>query len=138
MLSIDQLAAIVWKRKVTFVVTFLLVLGGAAAVTFMLPKVYRTGAYLYVTAGRQAASDFEQVQTNQVITRTVAELLQTRNTADDVASRLPFKGTGRNLQTTVEVELIAQSQLITVTAEASSPRRAQIIANTYARTFIDR
>lgn len=137
MLSIDQLAAIVWKRKVTFLVTFVLVVAAAAAVTYALPKVYRTGAYLYVSSGRQAASDFEQVQTNQVITRTIAELLQTRNTADDVAEALPFEASGRNLQTTVDIQPIAQSQLITITAEASSAQRAQTIANTYARTFID-
>jgi capsular exopolysaccharide synthesis family protein len=136
MLHGDHLIAILWKRKITFVLVFALVLGAAAAVTFSLPKVYETRAYLYVSSGGGSVSDFEQVQTNQVVVKTLAELLQSRNVAEASASRLPFPESGQGLLGSVQIEAIPQSQLITIGASAAQPARAQTIANTYAGTFV--
>ncbi|MEJ7784533.1 MAG: polysaccharide biosynthesis tyrosine autokinase [Solirubrobacteraceae bacterium] len=135
-MSAEHLLRILWERKLSFLLTFLVTLGTAAAVTFSLPKIYETSAYLYISAGEQSSSDFEQVQTNQVITKTIAELLQTQNVAQAAADRLPFASSGTELLQTVEIAAIAQSQLITVTASGSTPERAQRIANTYAGAFV--
>jgi capsular exopolysaccharide synthesis family protein len=132
----DHLLATLWKRKITFLLIFALVLGAAAAVTFTLPKVYKTQAYLYVSSGGGSVSDFEQVQTNQVVIKTLAELLQSRNVAKASASRLPFFESEQALLGSVEIEAIPQSQLITIGASGARPERAQTIANTYAGTFV--
>lgn len=138
MLSADQLLLVLWKRKLTFLLTLLLVLAGTAAVTFTMEKVYEANTYLLVASGRNAGSDFEATQTNQVLSKTYAELLQTRNTAEAVAERLPFDARPDGLQAAVEIEQISQSQLILIHAEADSPERAKTIADTYATTFVDR
>lgn len=135
MLNSEQLLAVVWKRRLTVVVTFLLTLAAVAAVTFSLPKTYSTTSYLLVNS-KAGGSAFEATQVNDVITKTYAELLQTRNTADLVARALPFPVKGAALQTAVTVQPVAQSQLLDITAQASSPDKARTIANTYASQFI--
>lgn len=58
MLSIDQLLAVLWRRRLTFLATFLLVFGAATVTTVLMPKVYVTGAYLYVSTGSAAGNDY--------------------------------------------------------------------------------
>jgi tyrosine-protein kinase len=136
MLTVDELIRIVWRRRAVFVVTFLVALAAAAAVTFSTHKQYSTTAYLYISAGSPSASAFDQVQISQVTTKTYAELLQTRNVANLVAGKLPFPMSGKAVQSAVGVSPVSGSALITLTASASTPARAQTIANTYAATFV--
>lgn len=138
MLSADQLLAVLWKRRWTFLLTFALVIAGASVVVFTSPKVYRTSSYLLVSAQLASGNDFEASQTTQVLTKTFAELMQTRTLADEVAERLPFETSGQVLGKSVKVEPIAQSQLIAITAEESSAERAKLVADTYAEAFVDR
>jgi capsular exopolysaccharide synthesis family protein len=119
------------------VVAFIAAMAAAAAITFSLPKIYSTVAYLWVTPASQARSDFEATQTSQVLTRTYAELLQTRPVADAVAAKLPYKTSGSELQGDVKASPVSQSQLLAVEAEARTPERARLLANTYARVFRD-
>lgn len=136
MLTAERLLAILWERKWTFLLTALVTLGAAAAVTFSLPKVYKTTAYLYVSASGSNLSTFDQVQANQVVVKTLAELLQTRKVAKATADRLPYQISDEDLVNKVEVTAIEQSQLITLTASAPTPDEARITANTYGGTFV--
>ena len=138
MLSADQVLAVLWRRRLIVVATFVAVLSSAAAVTFSLPDVYRTTSYLLVTSSDAAGSDFEASQVNQVLTKTYSELLQTRSMAEEVAEALPFSVSPAAVQKAVKISPLSQTQLIEVIAEASSPTRAQTMADTYARVFIDK
>ncbi|MFN2608060.1 MAG: polysaccharide biosynthesis tyrosine autokinase [Acidimicrobiales bacterium] len=137
-MSAEQVLAILWRRRAPLVFVFLLVLGATAAVTALLPRVYSTSSYLWVTSSRQGGSDFEATQTNQVLSKTYAELLQTPGVAGEVAARLPFRMSRQEVEGAVAVAPVTQSQLIRVSADASSPRRAQVLADTYASVFLDR
>lgn len=138
MLSFDQILLVLWRRRWTFLLTLLLVVAGTAAVTFSMAKTYEANTYLLVASVRTAGNDFEATQTNQVLSKTYAELLQTRNTADAVAQELSFSATGPGVQASVQIRPITQSQLIQIRAVAESPRRAKEIADTYARVFVAR
>ena len=138
MLGAEQILATLWRWRLTFLLTFLLVMASVAAATFALPKVYGSSAYLWVTSVRQTASDFEATQTNQVLNKTYAELLQTPGVADAVAAELPFRMTGGQVSESVSIAPITQSQLIRISTEASTAQRARIIADTYAKVFLSR
>ena len=138
MLSLDQLLGTLWRRKLAFVLTFVLVMAGVAAATFSLPKTYASTSYVLVVAGTGSGSDFEATQTNQVILKTYAELLQAQSVAEAVADELPFPSDAAELQASVSVTPISQSQLIRIKAVASSPLRAQQMADAYAEVFVDR
>jgi capsular exopolysaccharide synthesis family protein len=137
-LSAEQILATLWRWRLTFLLTFALVMAGVAGVTFSLPKVYGSSAYLWVTSAGQTGNDYEATQANQVLNKTYAELLQTDGVANAVAAALPFRMTGAAVGGTVSITPITQSQLIRIGAEASTPGRAQVIAATYARVFISR
>ena len=138
MMTVDQLLGTLWRRKLAFLLTFVIVLAGVAAATFSLPKSYASTSYVLVVAGEGSGSDFEATQTNQVILKTYAELLQARSVAEAVADELPFETDASLLQQSVSVTPVSQSQLIRIRAEASSPERAQLLADTYASVFVDR
>ena len=138
MLSAEQIVATLWRWKLTFLVTFALIMASSAVATFAMPKVYGSSGYLWVTSAGQTASDYEATQTNQVLNKTYAELLQTAGVAKAVADELPFRMTGAEVSQSVTIAPITQSQLIRISTEASTPERARVIADTYARVFIAR
>jgi tyrosine-protein kinase len=125
-------------RRWTFLATFIVGLIGTAAVTFILPDVYRTTAFLFVGTDNPATTDYEASQTNQVLLKTYAELMQSPNTEDAVAEELPYPTSGRDLGGSIDVSPISQSQLIAITAEARTPARAKLLADTYATVFVRR
>ncbi|MDQ3569409.1 MAG: polysaccharide biosynthesis tyrosine autokinase [Actinomycetota bacterium] len=111
---------------------------GVAAITASLPNVYATNSYVLVGSDSNASSDYEATQTNQVLLKTYAELLQTPSVATRVAESLPFKMSSAEVQKSVQIAPISQSQLIELSAESLTPQRAQTLVNTYARIFVER
>lgn len=132
----DQILQVLWRRRLSFLLTFLLVLAGVAAVTVALPEVYSTQTFVHVSGTRLPSSDYEATQTNQVLTKTYAELLQTRNVANSVAVALPYPSTGAKVQSSVDIAPVSGTQLIRIDAEGSTGTHAQTLANTYARVFV--
>lgn len=134
----EEILKIIWRRRLSAFATVLLMMLGAAAVTYSLPKVYKTSALLWVGPKTAPTDDFTASQTTQVLITSYSEVLQTRNVADAVAAQLPLGMRGTEVQNAVQISPVTQSNLIEVGAEASSPARAQLIANTYARVFVQR
>src|SRR5205807_793907 len=85
-----------------------------------------------------STSDFAARQVSQFATQTTAELLQTRNTADEVAGQLSYRATAAEVQGRVSIAPVASTQLVLITASESTPLRAQQLANTYATVFAER
>jgi len=135
-MSTSQILITLWRRRLIFSVTFILVMATAALITFNSPKVYTTVAYLIVSQSRPATSTFEATQVNEVLTRTYGELLQSRRIAEDVQKALPYQTSIDDLLSSVDVQAVSQSQLLSITAEGPSPRRAQLTADIYAGVFV--
>jgi capsular exopolysaccharide synthesis family protein len=133
--SADQFWTVLWRRRIAFLATFVVVMVGVAAITFSLPKVYSTSSYLLVSTLKPTGGAFEAQQVSQVDTQTVAELLQTRNAANIVASSMPYRISPTTLQGKVSVTPVASTNLVLITAKESTPARAQQLANTYATVF---
>ena len=134
----DELLRVLWARRLSVAVTFVVTVAAAAVVTFSLPKVYTSTTLLWVNPAAEAGSDFEATQLSQVLSKSFAELLQTSAVARTVSQRLPFDESPDKVANAVEVQPLSQSQLLQIKAEGSSPARARAIGNTYARVFIDR
>jgi len=131
----NQLLAVAWRRRFAVILTAACVLAAVTAVTLSLPKTYSTSAYLVVNTAKPTTSDFEAQQVSQVDTQTAAQLLQSRNAADVVSHQLPFALTPAEVQSKTSISAIAQTQLVLITAEGTSPLRAQQLANVYADAF---
>lgn len=129
-----DLLAVLWRRRWVALAAFAAVLLGVGAVTAALPKAYQTTAYVLVNPDRPGDSDFEQTQISQALVTTYAELLTSQNLADEVATRLDDPSVG-NPRDAISVEGVPESQLLTITGEAGTPRAAQELTNTYTEVF---
>jgi succinoglycan biosynthesis transport protein ExoP len=136
-MSVDQFLRTLWRRKLTLVMTVLI----ATATTYVLarsaPKVYAATATLFVGDRKSALDDYQALQSAQSLTKTYAELIQSRNVADRVAAQLHDGTTGSDLLDKVTFQPISETQLVSITAEGGSARTAALTANQYAGTFID-
>ncbi len=133
MTNSNEILAVIWKRRRTFALVFVLVFAAAAVLTFALPKVYESSAYLLVSTPSNAPSDFEATQSTALRAKTYADLVQTNAFADNVNARLPFKTDG-----SVSVDDIPDSQLIEIKASDDSPEHARARANAYALAVVQR
>lgn len=137
-MTVEQLIAVLWRRRWTFLATFLATLAAVAAVTFSLPKVYGTVTYLLVESEANPADDFAATQLSQTLIRTYAELLPTRGVAQSVTAELPYESTTDEVLGDVTITPVEESQLVEISAEGSTPARAQALAETYADVFVER
>lgn len=133
-MEIDHLFSVLWRRRWSFLVVFLLVLGSVAFVTFQLPKVYFTSSYLLVSPQEPPSSSFEVAQVSETLTSTYGELLQTQRTAEQVQQVVGPDVAQGDIGSAIDVEF-GDSQLIEITAQGRSAREAQSIANSYVSVF---
>lgn len=137
-MSTNEILAAIWQRKLTFVATFLALLAVVVAVTFSLPKVYQATATLYV--GNAAVDKAATLDTNigEQLARTYTTLAANPNVADDVRASLPGHPSRSALLTNMSFAPVERTRLLLITAQAESPARARLIANTYAQVFVNR
>jgi receptor protein-tyrosine kinase len=133
-MSLDQIIGVLWRRRLTFIVTALACIGAVVAVTMTLPKTYRATASLLVGSPN---TNFATTDLLNQITRTYATLASNPNVADGVLGQLPFSTSRDALTKAISVTPVESTQLIEVSAEARTPVRAETIANAYARAFVD-
>jgi polysaccharide biosynthesis transport protein len=128
----DSPLAVIWRRKGIIIAVFLAFAVTAAVVSKTLSKVYSTHATLFITLPSDTQS-FDTVQASQAIARSYADIIDSPNIARLVADRVG--GDPRQLLDKTTFEPVAETQLLQITAEDTSPQRAQEIANGWADTF---
>ena len=136
-MNLDQLLTTLWRRKWIGLVTVVLMTAATYVFSQSLPKVYSAEARLFVENRDQAGSDYEAVQGGQVLARTYAELIQSKNVAERVVDRLAGDATAEEVLARVTFQAVSGTQLIVISAEGGTPRAAAALANAYADVFSD-
>jgi len=134
----ESFPAVLWRRKwivVGTLVTFMVVTG---LVSTTLPKVYSTSSTLLVAGGEAGgrSQNFDIVQVAQVVARSYGDILRSPNIAQLVANRVGGGEDRDSVAEAVRIDPIAETQLIKITAEDTSPTKAKRIADAYATVFI--
>lgn len=127
--------AVLWRRKVLIGATFLIFVVTAAIVSKSLEKVYSTHSTLLVALEANEQT-FDSVQASQAFARSFADIIDSPNIAAKVAARLNDGTPFRKLARATSFEPVSETQLLQINAEDPNPRRARLIANTYADVFI--
>ncbi|MDP9386169.1 MAG: polysaccharide biosynthesis tyrosine autokinase [Actinomycetota bacterium] len=136
-MSLVQLTDIFYRRqRRVFLLVAAAVFLAAAAVTLTLPKEYRGVSTLFVGENRPLSAGADAVQLDDVLARTYAELLTTAALQRQVAASLPGT-TPDQLEKKVSVEVVPATRLLEISALDRDPRRAQALANTYAKVFVE-
>jgi tyrosine-protein kinase len=133
-MSLDQIIGVLWRRRLTFLVTAVVCIAAVVAVTLTLPKTYRATASLLVGSPK---SNFATTDLLNQVTRTYATLASNPHVADTVVLQLPFVTTRDSLLNAISVTPVESTQLIEISAEAHSATRSQTLANAYAGAFVD-
>jgi polysaccharide biosynthesis transport protein len=136
-MSAEQILRILWRRKLIVLAVTLVATTATYFVARSLPNVYSASATLFVGDRNQAGNDFEAIQSGQVLARTYAELIQSRNVAVRVAAELPGADDAGAVLDRTEFKPVSDTQLVVITAEGDSPEEAADLANTYARVFTE-
>lgn len=126
----------VWRQRWLVVICVLVAAVAAGIVSKSLPKVYSTSSKLLIVQDQQATS-FDAIQAAQVTARTYSDVLSSPNIARLVAQRLGNGATPGSVSQAISIEPIAETQLLEISAEASTPAGAKALADTYGQVFID-
>ena len=109
--------------------------GTAYVVSTQLPSVYSASATLLVQqAPTTNVTDYTSLMTSERLARTYAQMITAQPVLEVAAAELG--STDLDLGRLVSVELIRDTQLLTIKAEAHDPAQAAAIANTVSRVFI--
>lgn len=136
-MNLDQIASILWRRKLAFLFTVVLCVGAVVAATLSLEKTYSATATLFV-GGSGQEGEFIDTGLLEQNTRTYSTLASNPNIARIVieATGLPYEP--EELLERMAFAPVERTQLLLVSADGSSPAEAQRIANAYATTFAGR
>lgn len=132
----DSPLTVLWRRKLLIGVTFMIFVVTAGIVSKSLQEVYSTDSTLLVALEADEQS-FDSVQASQAFARSFADIIDSPNIARRVARELDDGSTASELGQATTFDAVSETQLLAITAEDPDPRRAKLIADTYARTFID-
>jgi polysaccharide biosynthesis transport protein len=125
---------VLWVRRWIVLATALLGTVTAAVVSKSLDPVYSATAKLLVVQSSDTQT-FDAVQAAQVSARTYADIVDSANTARQVASRLGPDVGVQDVRDATDFEPIPETQLLKITAERPTAQAAQAMANTYAEVF---
>lgn len=127
--------AVLWRRKWIAIATVVLVVAVTVAVSKSLTPVYSTTATLIVSQPGSTQT-FDSAQGSEEAARSFAQVLSGPDFARDVAGALGGGVTASSVTAATTIQSVANTELITITAESSHPVLAARIANTYARVFL--
>src|SRR5687767_2898747 len=134
-MSLEQIASILWRRRLLFALTFLACVAAVVVVTYRLPKSYEATATLLV-GGKETQTDLPlDTGLAERLTRTYTTLAGNPNVADEVRQELPLELSRSELLDRMSFSPVERTQLLQIRAEAPSRSEAQQIANTYAAVF---
>ena len=130
----DSPLSVIWRRKSIIIAVFLAFAVTTAIVSKTLDKVYETHATLFITLPSDTQS-FDTVQASQALARSYADIIDSPNIAERVAKRIG--GDNEEILSATKFEPVEETQLLQITAEDTSDRRAQEIANAWAQVVIE-
>lgn len=159
-MSVGQILAILWARKLTLVLMFLTVVGVAGLITYLLPKSYTATAALVVdlkitdpmtglsTPSFQTMSAYMATQVDVIGSRRVSlKVVDALKLADNAQARMQFeqatKGKGNLnewladlLATRLSIKPSRESSILELSYDGAEPAFAAVIANAFADAYI--
>jgi capsular exopolysaccharide synthesis family protein len=130
-MSVSEITAALWRRRLLFAVTVLACFAVVALVTSALPRVYSATATVYV------GTDNPNLGTDQgeQLARTYTNIASNPNVAQDALAALDIGITRQELLDKMSFAPVERTQLLDIRAEDGSADKAARIANTYADVF---
>jgi capsular exopolysaccharide synthesis family protein len=123
---------VLWRYKWMVAACAIIASMVALGVSFLLTPRYSGIATLRVAAAPIGASDYISIYALTRLSNTYVEIATSDVSLNEVAERL-----GLEKQPKVEVEVVPETELITISASDPDPARAYDIANTLAKMMVE-
>ena len=139
-ISLVDLLQVVWRRLwIIILMTFVL---AGSAMAFSLTRTPMYEASITILVGQEQRADVpanlgSDVMGLQQLTRTVADLVDTRPIAETVIQDLGLRITPQEFIENMEVEQVPETQVVEVTYRDPDPEKAQTITNAIGKAFSD-
>ncbi len=139
-LDLKELIQIIQKRLWFIVLaTVLAVSIGGIVSFFIMEPVYKASTTIMVgkpadyIEGNQL--QVQDLNLNQRLARTYGEVVKSRKVSEDVISQLKLDFTPQQLKDKTSVDLVKDTEFITISVTDTDPERAAVIANKMAEVF---
>ena len=134
-MDLYQYVKIVWRRKWIVIFTMVAALSVAVVGTQLIPPAYTATATVRILTIKQGGVDYLQrdIQYAERLMNTYATVAESTAVRDELAQRLE-----RDTLPAIQVEILANTELLQITVEDSDPVLAAETANTLADILVDR
>jgi capsular exopolysaccharide synthesis family protein len=132
-MAIREYTEILWRRKWIIIVTFVVVMTATILITLLTEPMYRSSAMMRVLSVSGSSSDWIAYDTRQVerLMNTYAEFATSRPVLQELSQRLELQDWPQ-----ITVEILTNTELMIITAEARDPVVAMDTANALTEVMI--
>jgi capsular exopolysaccharide synthesis family protein len=143
-MDLHSLLSLVRRRALHIILATLVCAGAALLASVRATPVYQAEAKLLLvarsetgtTAGGGISTAYEGALLSQQLTRSFAEIMQSRGTAEATLARTGYPMTASELQQHIHAEAIPETLLISLSVTDTDARRVQRLTADVARTFV--
>ena len=127
------------RRWAPILLCLLAGIAGALSVVRGTPETYRASTQLIINipAAREVQEALQGFQLSSQLLASYARVATSRSAAAEVVEELDLEVSPSDVQGRLSAEPVPETLLMTISAEAQSPRLAQRLANTTASVFVD-
>lgn len=139
-LDLKELIYIIQGRLWFIVLVTILAVGAGAVINFfVLEPVYKASTTIMVAKPSDYADDnqlqIQDLNLNERLARTYGEIVKSRGVSEDVISQLKLSLTPEQLKDKTSVDLVEDTEFITISVTDINPEQAATIANKVAEIF---
>lgn len=136
LLDLRDVVRVLRRRALAIVLVAVVCTAGALGFSYLKTPLYE-GTIQILVGQKQGTitTDPSQAQGLQLVTQTIAQLAQSQTIADEVISKLGLHTTPKDFLDNMKVTQEGQTQVIQVSYDSPSPKRAALIANTIGEVF---
>lgn len=142
-LDLRELIYMIRRRLWFIILTVVLAVGSSGVISlFVLEPVYKASTTIMVgkpadyIEGNQL--QIQDLNLNQRLARTYGEIVKSRRVSEDVISQLKLNISPQQLKNKTSVDLVKDTEFITISVTDTNPELATVIANKMAEVFRDR
>ncbi|MEA3020048.1 MAG: tyrosine-protein kinase [Actinomycetota bacterium] len=138
-MGIGRLLEIAWRRWLVVVVVLVVVVAAAGWQLSTQPDIYESRAKIALlpdSANPQLVPFYSQAVDS--LLPTYAQIVESRSFLDHVASQLPFPATSASIGGSIRAVPVARVGVLDVVGSSHEPQRAQQLAETTAKAFVER
>lgn len=126
------------RRRLNLILTLTMasvLVSGIISVFVLKPEYEATATILVQSQNLENQNMYNDIMANQKLVKTYAEIIKSRQIAEDVIQHLQLDVTTEELLEKVRVEAANESLVTSITVTDQNPEKAALIANSFAESF---